>query len=111
MKTVKILRKKSVPPNEVIMLKANVNYTEFLFADGKRFIIAKTLKSLQDDFYPFGFFRINKTNMINLNFIHETIDNFSYVVLKNRLELNVSRRRREDLKNTIHQKETLFYEK
>ncbi|MCU0325903.1 MAG: LytTR family transcriptional regulator [Spirosomaceae bacterium] len=106
METIKILRKKYIPPSEVIMLKADINYTELHFACGKTLILAKTLKSLQADFYPYGFFRINKTNMINLNYLHKTIDDFSHVILKNRLELNVSRRRREDLKNIIHQKKS-----
>lgn len=101
MKTIKILRKKNVPPSEVIMLKADVNYTEFFFANGKRLTIAKTLKSFQDEFYPFGFFRINKTNMINLNYLYKTFDDFSCVVLKNSVELNVSRRRREELKSIL----------
>lgn len=101
MDAIKILRKRYVPPSEVIMLKANINYTEFFFADGKKLIIAKTLKSLQDDFYQHGFVRINKTNMINLKYLHKTVDNFSYVVLQNRLELIVSRRRREILKSEI----------
>jgi len=104
METVKIFRKKHVPPSEVVMLKADINYTEIHFANGTTIVLAKTLKKLQNDFYPYGFFRINKTNMINLNYLLRTIDDFSHVVLKNRLELNVSRRRREDLKNLIHQK-------
>jgi DNA-binding LytR/AlgR family response regulator len=102
METIKLLRKKQVPPSEVILLRADINYTELHFTNGKTLVLARTLKKLESDFYPFGFFRINKSNIINLKFLSETYDDFAYVILKNKLELNVSRRRREDLKNVIN---------
>lgn len=102
METIKIFRKKHVPPSEVIMLRADINYTEIHLANGQTIVLAKTLKKLQDDFYPFGFFRINKSNVINLKYLSRIFDDYAYVVLKNEEELSVSRRRREDLRIIVN---------
>ncbi len=101
METIKIFHKKKIPPQEVFLLKGDANYTELHFQNGEKIIIAKTLKLLHDVFSTHGFFRISKTNMININFLLIANDNFSVVKLKNDIELNVSRRRRENLKDFI----------
>ncbi len=104
METIKIFHKKRIPPSKVILLKGNANYTELHFESGDVIILAKTLKKLQDSFSSHGFFRISKTNMINLKFLSITNENYSFVKLKNNVELNVSRRRREDLRVFIQNK-------
>lgn len=102
METIKILRKKHIIPKDVVMLKGDINYTEVIFQNGNKLIVAKTLKRLNDTFSEFGFFRVNKSNIINIRFLTNTYENFSVVKLKNNIELNVSRRRREDLKAFIY---------
>lgn len=101
MDTIKIYHKKQIPPKEVILLKGDVNYTELHFHNGEKIIVAKTLKLLHDAFSTHGFFRISKTNMINIRYLSLTNENFSIVTLKNDVELNVSRRRRGNLKDFI----------
>lgn len=102
METIKILHKKQVLPRDIVMLKGDINYTELIFQDGKKIIIAKTLKRLNDAFSEFGFFRVNKSNIINIRFLSNTYENYSVVKLKNNVELNVSRRRRDELKAFIY---------
>jgi DNA-binding LytR/AlgR family response regulator len=101
METIKIYHKKQIPPKEVMLLKGDANYTELHFQNGDKIIIAKTLKHLHDSFSTHGFFRISKTNMINLKYLSLTNENFSVVKLKNNVELNVSRRRRVNFKDFI----------
>ncbi len=102
MKTIRILHKKQVVPRDIVMLKGDINYTELIFQDGKKIIVAKTLKRLNDTFSEFGFFRVNKSNIINIRFLSNTYENYSVVKLKNNIELNVSRRRRDELKAFIY---------
>ncbi|GGD51364.1 hypothetical protein GCM10011514_14500 [Emticicia aquatilis] len=101
MNTVKIYHKKYIVANEVVLLKAEANYTELHFENGNKIILAKTLKRLHESFSEHGFFRISKTNMVNLKFIAKTNENYAIVKMKNDLELHVSRRRRLDLKDFI----------
>jgi DNA-binding LytR/AlgR family response regulator len=106
METIKIYHKKKIPPKEVVLLKGDTNYTELHFQNGDKIIIAKTLKLLHDVFSTHGFFRISKTNMINIKYLSLTNEKFSIVKLKNNVELNVSRRRRDNLKDFLLESQT-----
>ncbi|WP_435355225.1 LytR/AlgR family response regulator transcription factor [Emticicia sp. SJ17W-69] len=101
MKTIKISHNKNVRPSEVVFLRADVNYTELHFENGNKIVLAKTLKKLQESFSQQGFFRISKTFIINLKFLSNAMGNHTIVKMKNNVELNVSRRRREDLKDFL----------
>jgi DNA-binding LytR/AlgR family response regulator len=56
-----------VIPHEIMMLQAEINYTILYFIDGKKSIVATTLKKLESRFEPFNFFRPHKSFMVNLN--------------------------------------------
>lgn len=105
MGTIKILHRKYVLANDIILLKGHINYTELHFENGKKIMLAKTLKLLHKEFSTHGFFRINRSNMINIKYLSKTRENYAFVKLVNNLELNVSRRRRDDLKDFIYAKE------
>lgn len=102
MEAIKIIRGTYVQPQDIVMLKANINYTEFHFENGEVIIISKTLKSFQNTFHLHGFVRINKSDMINIQFLTATRSQYSYVTLTNNIELSVSRRRRKDLKSFVY---------
>jgi DNA-binding LytR/AlgR family response regulator len=92
----KIDRKQSVYPNEVLLLKANINYTEIHLKCGRKIMLAKTLKEFHKEFERFGFFRINRSVVINMNYVLKTDEQYQFLKLKNKLQLKVSRRRRDD---------------
>ncbi len=98
----KIDRKRYVFPNEVLLLKANINYTEIHLSCGKKFMLAKTLKEFYKEFQKFGFFRVNRSVVINLNFIDNTDEHFENLKLKNELKLKISRRRRDDFRLSLN---------
>ena len=97
----KIAKKQSVFPNEVLLLKANINYTEIHLKCGKKIMMAKTLKVFYKEFEKFGFFRVNRSVVINMKFVAKTDEQFQNLKLKNKLELKVSRRRRDDFKASL----------
>lgn len=99
----KIDRKQSVYPNEVLLLKANINYTEIHLNCGRKIMLAKTLKEFYKEFEKFGFFRVNRSVVINMNFVVKTDENFQSLKLKNKLQLKVSRRRRDEFKASFRQ--------
>jgi DNA-binding LytR/AlgR family response regulator len=97
----RIDRKQSVYPNEVLLLKANINYTEIHLKCGRKIMLAKTLKEFYKEFEKFGFFRVNRSVVINMNFVAKTDEHFQSLRLKNKLQLTVSRRRRDDFKASL----------
>lgn len=97
----RIDRKQSVYPNEVLLLKANINYTEIHLKCGRKIMLAKTLKEFYKEFEKFGFFRVNRSVVINMNFVVKTDENFQSLKLKNKLQLKVSRRRRDEFKASL----------
>jgi DNA-binding LytR/AlgR family response regulator len=97
----KIDRKQSVYPNEVLLLKANINYTEIHLKCGRKIMLAKTLKEFYKEFEKFGFFRVNRSVVINMNFVDKTDEQFQSLRLENKLLFKVSRRRREGFKASM----------
>jgi DNA-binding LytR/AlgR family response regulator len=84
-------------PNEIILLLANVNYTEVFFTNGRRLIVATTLKVLESRFANCGsFFRTHKSFLINLNYIknHESLKSEEYIDMQNNYRVAVSRRKK-----------------
>lgn len=83
--------------NEIMLLLANVNYTEIHFANGHKTMVATTLKTLEQRFSTSGnFFRTHKSSLINLNYI-KAYDNLiadDYVEMKNDFRVAISRRRK-----------------
>jgi two-component system LytT family response regulator len=94
---IKISGKKEVNPEDVVFLKADINYTEVVLQDGERMIVSKTLKRLEKSFLPFSFFRTHKSFMVNLNYVtgyhvHEEM----IVKLHNDASVSLSRRRKDE---------------
>ncbi|MCP9756590.1 LytTR family transcriptional regulator [Lacihabitans sp. CCS-44] len=97
----KIDRKQSVFSKDVVFLRANINYTEIHLKCGKKYVLAKTLKEFYKEFEQFGFFRINRSIVVNMKYITNTDAQYQSLKLKNQLSLNISRRRRDDFKESL----------
>lgn len=99
--SVHILQRKTVCPQEVVMMKAASNYTSIHLANGKVICVAKTLQILTDEFASYGFFRINRSSTVNLHFIAKLNESQTNLVLKNEMQLDISRRRKECFVNVF----------
>jgi two-component system LytT family response regulator len=56
--------------SKIIRCRADDNYTEFIFVDGSKKLISKTLKTVEDQLSEYGFLRVHKSNLVNLNHIN-----------------------------------------
>jgi two-component system LytT family response regulator len=76
----------------IIYCKSEGNYTRFFFKDGSSSLTSKTLKKYQVYLESYGFMRIHKSHIVNLNeikrFIHGKV---SQVVLSDGQALDVSK--------------------
>ena len=55
--------------SQIVKCKADDNYTEFSFVDGSKKLISKTLKKVEEQLSDYGFLRVHKSHLVNLNHI------------------------------------------
>ncbi|MFN3849079.1 MAG: LytR/AlgR family response regulator transcription factor [Spirosomataceae bacterium] len=94
-KTVHVGGRLNVNPEEIIFLQADINYTRVFFTDGKSKIVATNLGKLENRFANEGFFRPNKSYIVNLKhvsrFLHE--EQQAQIMMSNDVEIHISRRK------------------
>lgn len=98
--------RKKVCADEIMLLQADQNYTIVIFKDGKKILVAKTLKELEKRLSNFPiFFRTHKSFIVNLRFAENIgctlLEN--YLSFPNETKVCVSRRRKNDLEMRILQ--------
>ena len=89
-----------VLPHEIIRCEALGNYTKFFVSGNRQFIISKTLGEYEELLSPYHFIRTHKTHLVNKQFI-SFIDHDGFVILKDATKIEVSRRRKEEVMNTL----------
>ncbi|MBK6979900.1 MAG: LytTR family transcriptional regulator DNA-binding domain-containing protein [Cytophagaceae bacterium] len=86
--------------DNVIMLEANINYTVFLMSSGKKRIMSYTL-GMYGLLLSDKFLRVNRSCIINQNFISNFDSENKLMVLKNGTNIKVSRRRLDEVKTKL----------
>ncbi len=82
-----------VEVRDIVHLEADSNYTIFYMKDGKRIVVAKTLKEFEEVLEPNIFVRIHKSHIVNLDYLKSFSAMNSSVTTTIGNELAVSRRR------------------
>ncbi|SOE20055.1 LytTr DNA-binding domain-containing protein [Spirosomataceae bacterium TFI 002] len=77
--------------NEILYLKADINYTRFFLQNGNVVHSSTTLKSFEEKLKPYGFKRIHRNTLVNWDYV-KTVTNEG-VLLKSRKKLFGSRRK------------------
>lgn len=88
-----------VPPTEVERCQAERNYTWVHLTRGRRHLLARTLKEFEEMLAPFGFLRLNRSDLVRRDTIvclHK-----GHAELKDGEKLEVSRRRWVELKRLL----------
>ncbi|GAA3638670.1 LytR/AlgR family response regulator transcription factor [Flavivirga jejuensis] len=86
---------------DVVKCIAEKNYTSFYMQNKVVYLASKPLKYYQELFSVKGFFRANRSVLINIDFI-KSIYRKETIILKNRDKINVSVRNRSNLTNLIN---------
>ncbi len=82
---------------DIIYAEADSNYTTLMLADGRTFVISKTLKDLQDVLEDSHFLRIHRQYIINLNHVTHLDRTRSTLTMVNKKELPVARNQKDKL--------------
>lgn len=91
----------TVNPDDVTILKADVNYTIIHFRNGKTCIVATPLKNLEGRFEPYNFYRSYKSFMVNLAYIKTYMPTHHKVEMIDNNKVSVSRRKANGLKKYL----------
>jgi len=83
---------------DVIRLEASSNYTHIYCVGGKKHTVARLLKEYEEQLTPQGFMRIHSSHLVNLSHITQYLrGDGGYVVMSDGEQLEVSRRKKNDL--------------
>lgn len=85
-------------PEEIIACSSDSNYTMVYLDSGRKKLISRTLKDIEELLSDHQFFRAHHSHLVNLRHVKEFIRNDGgYLIMSNQMTLPVSRSRREDL--------------
>ena len=91
----------SIKIDEVVKCVADGNYTNFHLANGKVYLVSKSLKYYETLLLSKGFFKPNRSVIININFI-ESIYKKETIILQNKDKVNVSQRNKSNVTDLIN---------
>lgn len=91
----------NIPPEEILFLQADNNYTRIFLTGGKKLLSGFNLKKYEDFFEPEEFLRVNRSFLINRRYIKRYDALKSMLYLKNGRRIGVSRRRREFIEKKV----------
>lgn len=81
-------------PENILLLKADVNYTQVYFNDGSSFLSSINLGVFEKRLQESGqFFRPNRSYIVNLSFVSEFEQFSNTIKLRNEEVISLSRRR------------------
>jgi two-component system, LytTR family, response regulator len=88
--------------DQLVLAEAKNSYAELLLADGKKVLMTKSLKDLEDITNPDQFVRVHRHFLVNINYVHSFNRHDSVLILNNQLQVPVSRPKREELFGRFH---------
>lgn len=85
-----------VPTGDILYCEAESNYTRVALNNGKKMIVAKVLKEIDETLSGGDFFRIHNSFLININHIKKYVrGDGGYVVMDDDMTISISRSRRQ----------------
>ncbi|MBK8566452.1 MAG: response regulator transcription factor [Saprospiraceae bacterium] len=82
----------------IIRLASEGNYTTVYFENGKKLLLAKTLKDMEESLAMHSFERIHKSHLVNLDHVQSYVNRFGgEVVMSDGSELPVAQRKKSTL--------------
>jgi two-component system, LytTR family, response regulator len=85
-----------VSTQDILYCEAESNYTKVVLAGGKKMVVAKVLKDIDETLSGDNFFRIHHSFLININHIKRFVRNDGgYVVMADDANIGISRSRRQ----------------
>lgn len=82
---------------DIVRCEADNNYTLFYLAEGKKFLVTRTLKEYENLLSEKSFVRVHQSHLVNMNFVASYIKgDGGSVIMHDGSEVEVSRRKKEE---------------
>ncbi len=91
-----------IPLNEIVWIQSD-DYCVKIHTEDQAFTLRKSMKSLEAQLAPYGFIRVHRVALLNLNFLHQVNFDSSTIRLVNTTELPLSRTGAKALKKKLEQ--------
>lgn len=89
--------------NDILFLQSDSNYTRIKLCNGKQIVASRLLGEFEKMLEPYNFFRVHKSNLINLTHIKSyTKGEGGTVMMTDGSEIDVSRRSKEGFLRSIN---------
>lgn len=86
-----------VSTQDIIYCEAESNYTHVVLSGGKKILVSKVLKEIDEALSGPDFYRVHSSYLININRIKKFIrGDGGYIVMDNDASINISRNRRQE---------------
>ena len=86
-----------VSTNDIIYCEAESNYTNIILNGGKKIMVSKVLKDIDEALAGPDFFRVHNSFLININHIKKFVrGEGGYVIMDNDATISISRSRRQE---------------
>jgi two-component system LytT family response regulator len=86
-----------VPTRDIMYCQAESNYTSVVLVGGKKILVSKVLKEIDDALSGPDFFRIHNSYLINLNHIKKYVrGEGGYIIMEDGANVSISRSRRQE---------------
>ncbi len=86
-----------VPTQDIIYCEADSNYTHILLSGGKRILVSKVLKEIDEALSGPDFFRVHSSYLININRIKKFVrGDGGYILMDNDAQITISRSRKQE---------------
>lgn len=95
-----IYQKKKIPLTEIVMLKAEANYTYFHLLSGEKILISRTMKLFDVLLKDHPFTRIHRSYIVNDCHLKGYDAAKECMMMSNNLQAQISRRKKRTLKYT-----------
>ena len=86
-----------VPTADIIYCEAESNYTNVVLSGGKKILVSKVLKDIDEALEGPDFFRVHSSFLINLNRIKKFVrGDGGYIIMDNDANISISRSRKQE---------------
>ncbi|HFA47663.1 MAG TPA: response regulator transcription factor [Bacteroidetes bacterium] len=86
------------PVQSILRCASDGNYTTVHFQNGKKILLSKTLKDMEETLAPYRFMRIHKSHLVNLDHVQSYLNRFAgEVVMSDGTRLSVAQRKKAEL--------------
>ena len=90
--------------NDIIRCQSDSNYSEIMLDGGRKIIVSRTLKEVEEMLRDYPFFRVHHSHLVNLRHVRKYLrGDGGLVVMSDQSQVNVARSRKDRLINILLQ--------